>query len=322
MKQLTQNPAADSIAKGWQMMCMCVSTPLGSVFGIGSLSCYCMVTLTLSKPPSSRCVSTFPPSTEFENYVLNFLLAQLLKRGAVKNYARYCLRTLEGMLESGASGFVPSVEEIQSYKERPPILATISLVDGMVLTEEPPVTPDLNAGKVAEICAQFLELVDEVAAVAAVAAVGTGRGAGTGRVASVAVRRMSMGESQSKGRRRDGRTRFVYYAIYNFEQRMDTMGIFVYDEPRDESYAGVPDPDAEKPYADLVRTPRPLRAEDYMGDVIVQKARQKRPFKFVFKRKIFLPSQNGPSEDEMFSRLTYLQAEDELINKVRRAVLC
>ena len=56
-------------------------------------------------------------------------------------------------------------------------------------------------------------------------------------------------------------------------------------------------------YADLERTPRPLRNEDYMGDVIVQKARQKRDFKFVFKRKIFLPSHNTPSEDNMFSRL-------------------
>jgi hypothetical protein len=44
-----------------------------------------------------------------------------------------------------------------------------------------------------------------------------------------------------------------------------------------------------------------------MGDVIVQKARQKRDFKFVFKRKIFLPSHNEPSEDNMFARLVYLQ---------------
>jgi len=69
----------------------------------------------------------------------------------------------------------------------------------------------------------------------------------------------------------------------------------------------IPDPDADKPYADLERTPRPLRNEDYMGDVIVQKARQKRDFKFVFKRKIFLPSHNQASEDNMFSRLVYLQ---------------
>ena len=62
------------------------------------------------------------------------------------------------MLQSGASGFVPSVEEIQAYKERPPILATIELVDGTPLTEELPVTPDLNVAKVLEICTHFLEV--------------------------------------------------------------------------------------------------------------------------------------------------------------------
>src|SRR3546814_20826040 len=98
MKQLTHSPRAESIANGWQGMCM--------------------------------CVSTFPPSLDFENYLLNFILEKKESKGAVKNYANYCLRTLEGMLSSGeSSGFVPSVEEIQAYKERPPILATIELVD-------------------------------------------------------------------------------------------------------------------------------------------------------------------------------------------------
>jgi hypothetical protein len=144
---------------------------------------------------------------------------------------------------------VPSVEEIQAYKERPPVLATVELVDGMLLTEELPVTPDLSVGKVVEICTHFLELTDP---------------------------------------------------------RSDCMGIFVYDIAPDPE-SKIPDPDADKPYADLERTPRPLRNEDYMGDVIVQKARQKREFKFVFKRKIFLPSHNQTSEDNMFSRLVYLQ---------------
>jgi len=173
----------------------------------------------------------------------------------VRNYAKYCHRTLDGILASGASGFVPSTDEIQAYKERPPVLATVELVDGTLLTEELPVTPDLNVGKVVEICTHFLELTDP---------------------------------------------------------RSDTMGIFVYDIPPNDPK--VPDPDAEKPYADLERTPRPLRNEDYMGDVIVQKARQKREFKFVYKRKIFLPSQNSVSDDSMFNRLVYLQAEDEVIN--------
>jgi hypothetical protein len=50
-----------------------------------------------------------------------------------------------------------------------------------------------------------------------------------------------------------------------------------------------------------------------MGDVCVQKARQGRAYKFVFKRKIFLRDRDEESEDEMFNRLVYLQAADEVI---------
>lgn len=46
IKQLSGNPRAESVAKGWQMMCM--------------------------------CVGTFPPSYEFENYLLHYILE---KRG-------------------------------------------------------------------------------------------------------------------------------------------------------------------------------------------------------------------------------------------------
>jgi hypothetical protein len=91
---------------------------------------------------------------------MNYILEKEAVKGAISNYARYCLRTLEGMLSSGATGFVPSTEEILAYKERPPILATIELVDGTVISEELPVTPDLNVGKVVGICSHFLELHD------------------------------------------------------------------------------------------------------------------------------------------------------------------
>ncbi len=226
IKQLSTNPRAESVAKGWQLMCM--------------------------------CVSTFPPSSDFENFLLHYILLKLEKgRGAVVDYARYCLRTLEGMLSSGeSSGFVPSVDEIQAYKERPPILATIELVDGQVITEDLPVTPDLNVGKVLEICSGWLDLKDP---------------------------------------------------------RTTTMGIFVYDLGEVTENRDGPDPYAGAPYADLTRTPRPLRTEDYMGDVIVQKARQRRRFKFVLKKKIFLPQHNARGDDQYYERLVYLQAEDEVI---------
>ena len=127
-KQLTGNPKPDSVARCWQIMCM--------------------------------CVGTFPPSTEFEMYLLNFILGHIDTPGLVGGYAQYAKRRLEGMINSGASGFIPSVAEIEAYKERPPILATIELVDGAPITEDLPITPDLNVGKVLEICTNFLDLTD------------------------------------------------------------------------------------------------------------------------------------------------------------------
>ena len=126
-KHLTNNPRPESAVRAWQLMCM--------------------------------SVGTFPPSRDFENHLINFILQHKDGAGAVGNYARYSLRRLEGILNSGPSGFVPSVEEIQAYKERPPILATIELVDGTPLTEDLPITPDLNVAKVLDICYHFLECV-------------------------------------------------------------------------------------------------------------------------------------------------------------------
>eukprot|EP00595_Chromulina_sp_UTEXLB2642_P002593 CAMPEP_0196767886 /NCGR_PEP_ID=MMETSP1095-20130614/42077_1 /TAXON_ID=96789 ORGANISM="Chromulina nebulosa, Strain UTEXLB2642" /NCGR_SAMPLE_ID=MMETSP1095 /ASSEMBLY_ACC=CAM_ASM_000446 /LENGTH=814 /DNA_ID=CAMNT_0042136675 /DNA_START=2227 /DNA_END=4668 /DNA_ORIENTATION=- len=226
IKQLSANPRAESVAKGWQMMCM--------------------------------CVGTFPPSYDFENYLLHYILEKRDRgRGAVVDYAKYCLRTLEAILSNGdGSGFVPSVDEILAYKDRPPILATIHLVDGNVITEDLPITPDLNVGKVLEMCTGWLDLRDP---------------------------------------------------------RINTLGVFVNDLGEIDDQKSGDNPFDNAPYSDLIRTPRPLRNEDYMGDVIVQKARQRRKFKFVLKKKIFLPQHNVRGDDPFYERLVYLQAEDEVI---------
>merc|ERR1711871_749113 len=227
IKQITGNPRTESQAKGWQMICM--------------------------------CLITFPPSVDFENFLLHFVLEKFEKgRGAVQDYARYCVRSLEGILNSGeGTGFVPSVEEIQAYKERPPILATIELVDGNIIAEDLPITPDFSVGKVLEICIGWLELKD---------------------------------------------------------YRANSFGIFVYDtgdasnneEDEENYYNGHPAVEL------LTRTPRPLKNDDFMGDVIVQKSRQKRKFKFVMKKKIYLAQHNWRNpNDPNYERLIYLQAEDE-----------
>ena len=49
-----------------------------------------------------------------------------------------------------------------------------------------------------------------------------------------------------------------------------------------------------------------------MGDVVTVKVRQGQPFEFVYKRKVFLKTLDGPSDDPMWERLVYLQAVDEV----------
>jgi myosin heavy subunit len=223
-KHLTHNPRIESSMRGWQIMCM--------------------------------CVGTFPPSRDFENYLINFIQEQKSGAGAVGNYARYSLRRLEGIINSGPSGFVPNVDEISAYKERPPILATIELVDSTPLTEDLPITPDLNIGKVLDICNHFMELTDP---------------------------------------------------------RMSYFGIFVEDIVDPDAPKLAPDSADAPPYAGLPKTPRPLQSENFMGDVVTVKVRQGQPFKFVYKRKVYLKTLDKPSEDSMWERLIFLQAVDEVI---------
>jgi hypothetical protein len=73
--------------------------------------------------------------------------------------------------------------------------------------------------------------------------------------------------------------------------------------------------DDAPPYAGLPKTPRPLQNENFMGDVVTLKVRQNQPFKFVFKRKIFLKNLDGPSEDAMFERLTFLQVRSLILSR-------
>jgi hypothetical protein len=77
------------------------------------------------------CVGTFPPSFDFENYLLHYIIEKRDRgRGAVVDYARYCLRTLEAMLSNGdGTGFVPSVEEILAYKVKTLRTFDIILID-------------------------------------------------------------------------------------------------------------------------------------------------------------------------------------------------
>lgn len=212
MKQLTSNPSQNSVAHGWHLMCI--------------------------------CVSSFPPSNDFRLYLVNFLVSNQSSKHSccIRNYARYCLHTLENETrESSAS--VPSVEDIQTYFERPPTLATVSIVGGQVIVRNLRVTPDMNCERVCEICAHLLDLEND---------------------------------------------------------RRKLFGIYVYDDPCDQDRC----------------TPRPLQNAEFIGDVVVQKARDKQSFSLVYKQKLFLASderEDADEDDENLRELVYVQAEDDVI---------
>mmetsp|Transcript_14360 Transcript_14360/g.26611 ORF Transcript_14360/g.26611 Transcript_14360/m.26611 type:complete len:1731 (+) Transcript_14360:285-5477(+) len=246
-KHLTNNPKPESVGRAWQLVCM--------------------------------AVGTFPPSKDFEFYLLNFFLEHVGIQGLVGNYARYSLRRLDGMLIRGASGFVPNIEEILAYKERPPILATIELVDGTPLTEDLPITPDLSVAKVLEICSHFLSLQDE-------------------RASTFGIFVVDVDDDDDD---------------INFNTA-DYSGYSAARQGGDDEPAPPPMPHKMTSSSIPPRTPRPLRNKDYLGDVVVAMTRQHIKFTFQYKRKLFLSGQDGPSKDPVFMRLSYLQAADEIIS--------
>jgi hypothetical protein len=94
------------------------------------------------------------------------------------------------------------------------------------------------------------------------------------------------------------------------DPRMQYFGIFVEDVNDQDERDEVLNPlmkGAEDKDAPLPKTPRPLQNESYMGDVVTLKVRQNQPFKFVFKRKIYLRHLDEPGDDPMYERLVYLQ---------------
>jgi len=120
IKQMTENPKPKSEDRAWCLMCMC-----------------------------SRA---FPPSLEFEPFLLNFLINHKSKAGLVGNYARLSIVLLDASIEMGPSGYLPDMSTIEAYSSRPPILAHISKPDGTSMSI--PVAPDETVGEIMNVCNQ------------------------------------------------------------------------------------------------------------------------------------------------------------------------
>ncbi|KIK68921.1 hypothetical protein GYMLUDRAFT_236804 [Collybiopsis luxurians FD-317 M1] len=86
MKQLTKNPNAESVFKGWQLLCV--------------------------------LLITFPPSKDFETYLRAFILNHVSqKEGRVDIMAKYCLRRLDVISKKGPRGKPPSISEIETASD-------------------------------------------------------------------------------------------------------------------------------------------------------------------------------------------------------------
>ncbi|CAD7963117.1 unnamed protein product [Amoebophrya sp. A25] len=248
IKQLTGNKKQTSVARGWQLMCLLLS-------------------------------SNLKPSKKFENYMLNFLLSKKDTKGAIGTFCHFSMRCLEDMLElvddeqreaettsallTAPRGVdasqrelegppplqTPTLSKVKAFLDRPPIVAQITLADGEVLLHDLPISPDVNVAAVTEKIIDVLHLADH--------------------------------------------------------PRKTDFGLVVIDASD--------------------KTGRPLRAEDYMGDIVVSLSRKKSiGGHFVFKRKIYLKKDSSDSTSESdtttaeqveiaINKLMYVEAKTDII---------
>lgn len=257
-KHITENPENQSLGRAWQLMCI--------------------------------CVGAFPPSLDFEPYLLNFLQTNEKNKGIIGQYAKYALRKLQSTLAFGPSENSVSIEEIEAYGDRPPMMATVTLVDGTPVTKEFPVPPHFSVDDVMRICSEFLALKDQRADLFGI----------------------FVKESDSKKRA-------------NIAKDIDTY----FDKPTGDSPESMPMPDGVGSNADnhnhvkssmddeiddcAPRTVFPLQLEQHLGDVVLNMTRRGKMETFVFRRKFFLSNNEKPGTDPVFNRLLYLQILDEFI---------
>ncbi|GBG31386.1 Myosin-1 [Hondaea fermentalgiana] len=126
-KHVHANPKPESADRAWLLMCM--------------------------------ATKTFPPTDHFTNFLLNFLIRHRSLAGLQGNYASLCIVQLDATIGLGPSFFKPNLEEIQSYRKRPPVLATIRMLKGDLV--QYPVSPDLRIAQVLELIRRQHQIDDD-----------------------------------------------------------------------------------------------------------------------------------------------------------------
>ncbi|KAG7396182.1 hypothetical protein PHYBOEH_002623 [Phytophthora boehmeriae] len=280
MKQLTKNPKRDSSIRGWSLFAM--------------------------------CATSFPPSPALQKYVLMFLKAQVAESNSfwrlVRNFAAYSLKKLENLLENGATGFIPSIDEIRGYEARPPFLATIELLDGTPLADAFPITPELTVSQLVEICSHFLGLEDHV-----VNFLG---------LTTISERAVLGKNGQSNSLTTSTSSSFVSASVTNDDPTAETIDITVKD--------GIPPPptltvstsvssttssSSSSPssyFHKFIAVPSFLGGDVCLGDIFEKELIRGREVRFVLKIRLS-PVYMLQYTDEMYDRLVYIQVQDEIV---------
>ncbi|MBN3325575.1 MYO7A protein, partial [Atractosteus spatula] len=100
----------------------------------------------------SLCLGIFPPSERLSKYLLNFI------RSGPAGYAPYCVERLRRTLTNGVRGEPPSWMELQATKTKKPIVVSVTLMDGRMISV--PLDSASTAQEVCKFIAQKIKLSD------------------------------------------------------------------------------------------------------------------------------------------------------------------
>ncbi|KAG1710621.1 hypothetical protein DVH05_013345 [Phytophthora capsici] len=267
MKQLTKNPKRDSSIRGWSLFAM--------------------------------CATSFPPSLALQKYVVMFLKAQVAESNSfwrlVRNFAAYSLKKLENLLENGATGFIPSIDEIRGYEARPPFLATIQLLDGTPLADAFPVTPELTVAQLVEICSHFLGLEDHVVNFLGLTTI---------------TERIVLGKSNQTS------NSFVSASDGNDPVDGDAISKEIPPPPTltvSTSTSSTTSSTSPSSYFHkFIAAPSFMSSDVFLGDIFEKELIRGREVRFVLKIRLN-PVYMLQYTDEMYDRLVYIQVQDEIV---------
>lgn len=287
MKQLTRNPKRDSSTRGWSLF--------------------------------SMCATSFPPSQALQQYVLLFLKAQHAESNSfwrlVRNFASYSLMKLENLLSNGATGFIPSIEEIRGFEARPPFLAKIELLDGTVLNDAFPVTPELTVEHLIEICTQFLGLEEHVATFLGLSTISEKFSSSSSTSASSSRRNSAANPVLPSG----GGTSFVPVSGVTEGASNDDgeLGGDAAGSGGDSGNSGSAASSSTSPttpqsyFHKLLAAPAFLNTKAFLGDIFEKELIRGREVRFVLKIRLS-PTYMLQYSDEMYDRLVYIQVLEEI----------